>query len=134
MNTPTMKNPFALLRCALVVAGVLSAPSLLAGCGFEGGFNSENLSEGSRCNPFLSHNDCSAGAVCAGASPSTVTIPFCPENYCCSANNGAITSTNPNCQPGCNGGAAAMCAATGDPVTCAFADSGTVPPIDAGAG
>jgi hypothetical protein len=117
-----------LLR-ASVPASVLFAVLSLAACGFEGGLSSDNLDEGTRCNPYDSHNECSSGAVCAGAAPSSVTIQFCAENYCCSVDsNGTITSSNPNCQPGCNGGAQSICTATGDPATCEFADSGVIPP------
>jgi hypothetical protein len=117
-----------MLRASLP-ASILFAVLSLAGCGFEGGLSSDNLDEGTRCNPYDSHNECSNGAVCAGAAPSSVLIQFCPENYCCSVDsNNNITSSNPNCQPGCNGGAASICTATGDPTTCAFADSGVIPP------
>jgi hypothetical protein len=44
--------------------------------------------EGDRCNPDLSHNDCSAGLTCQ--TPST-----CVENYCCPAD--PSTSTNNYC-------------------------------------
>jgi len=122
------------------VLAVLPLVALLnfAGCGFIGGFSDENTPEGDRCNPYTSHNPCKQGAVCAGYPPSTpdqfqpfVLIPFCPEDYCCSATTSAdgtltITSANPNCQPGCNGGAAAMCAANSDLGACLFADGGTL--------
>lgn len=65
-------------------------------------------------------------------------LPFCPENYCCPVDsNGVLTGTsgNPNCQPGCNGGAAALCSGGVDvpPYTgaCAFlglADAGSGSP------
>jgi hypothetical protein len=94
-----------------------------------GGFNNENLSEGDRCNPLDSHNECSSGMVCTGQG-SSPTLPSCPENYCCSVDsNGNIKSTNPNCQPGCNGGAASICAANMDPAACALANGTT---LDAG--
>jgi hypothetical protein len=67
-------------------------------------------------------------------------LAFCPENYCCPVDsNGDLTNTssNPNCQPGCNGGAQAICTANGDTApyngVCEFADSGVFPP-DAGSG
>ncbi len=59
--------------------------------------------EGDRCNPNLSHDECGSGLSCE--QPEN-----CPENYCCPTSG---TSANPFCQPGCNGGAEAICAATG---------------------
>jgi hypothetical protein len=66
-------------------------------------------------------------------------IEFCPENYCCpvDSNGNLTTSTNPNCQPGCNGGAASICTSVGNTTApyvgvCDFADSGVLPPQDAG--
>ncbi len=59
--------------------------------------------EGDRCNPNLSHDECGSGLTCQ--QPEN-----CPENYCCPTSG---TSTNPLCQPGCNGGAEAICEATG---------------------
>ena len=64
-------------------------------------------------------------------------LAFCPENYCCPVDsNGNLTgaSTNPFCQPGCSGGAAAICAAEGNNTTipyqgvCDFADGGPLLP------
>ncbi len=51
---------------------------------------------------------------------------YCPENYCCPVDSkgNLMASGDPNCQPGCNGGAQSICTATGDPVTCAFAHGG----------
>jgi hypothetical protein len=60
--------------------------------------------EGDRCNPDLSHDECNAGLSCQQPVD-------CPENYCCPTSG---TSSNPNCQPGCNGGQASICAAGGD--------------------
>jgi hypothetical protein len=81
----------------------------------------ENVSEGDRCNPLASSNTCASGLVCTGQG-SSPSVPFCPENYCCSVDgNGNINSTNPNCLPGCNGGAASICAANQDPGACALA-------------
>jgi len=60
--------------------------------------------EGDRCNPDLSHDECNAGLSCQQPVD-------CPENYCCPVSG---TSSNPNCQPGCNGGQASICAAGGD--------------------
>ncbi|HXX67448.1 MAG TPA: hypothetical protein VEK07_09720 [Polyangiaceae bacterium] len=122
-----------LFRACVLAALPLFALQYLTGCGFIGGFSDENTPEGDRCNPYTSHNPCKQGAVCAGYPPSSpdqfqpyVLIPFCPENYCCSVDDSlTITSTNPNCQPGCNGGAAAMCAADRDPGACCYADGGT---------
>jgi hypothetical protein len=81
----------------------------------------ENVSEGDRCNPLASSNTCASGLVCTGQG-SSPSVPFCPENYCCSVDaNGNINSTNPNCLPGCNGGAASICTADKDPGACALA-------------
>jgi hypothetical protein len=59
----------AVNRIALFVAFVFGA-AVFGAC--DGG------NEGDRCNPDLSHNDCSAGLTCQ--TPST-----CVENYCCPA-------------------------------------------------
>jgi hypothetical protein len=105
------------LARVLVVGFVLA---LAPGCDEEG-------AEGDRCNPYLSHNDCNSGLTCAGHAPSTVIIPFCQENYCCPVDsNGDIVSSNPNCQPGCNGSAAVLCALTADPGACLLADGGSL--------
>lgn len=121
-------------RACVFAALLLFALLYFSGCGFFiGGFSDENTPEGDRCNPYTSHNPCKQGAVCAGYPPSSpdqfqpyVLIPFCPENYCCSVDDDLnIISTDPNCQPGCNGGAAAMCAADSDPGACCYADGGT---------
>ncbi len=62
--------------------------------------------EGERCNPSLSHDECGAGLSCQQPVD-------CPENYCCPTSG---QSSNPNCQPGCNGGLASMCdAGSADP-------------------
>jgi len=77
-----------------------------------------------------------AGTNNAGAFD---VLAFCPENYCCpvDSNGNLTTSTNPNCQPGCNGGAQSICTANGNGApydgVCDFADSGVVPAEDAGA-
>jgi hypothetical protein len=115
------------------IDGGLSSSSS-AGTGTADSGLAESLAEGNRCNPYLSHSECNSGLVCAGYPPSPpnalqpfVLIPFCTENYCCSVNsNLVITSTNPNCQPGCNGGAAAICATDGDPGACLLADGGSL--------
>jgi hypothetical protein len=80
-----------------------------------------------------------------GAGMNTSTPPlynvleYCPENYCCPVDsNGNLTGTssNPNCQAGCNGGAAALCTALGNNTTppytgvCDFLDSGETPDAD----
>jgi hypothetical protein len=87
-----------------------------------------------------------AGTNSAGAYN---VLAFCPENYCCPVDgNGNLyppgpNNTNPNCQPGCNGGAASICASIGDTTApyvgvCGFADDGVYPseagstPEDAG--
>jgi hypothetical protein len=60
--------------------------------------------EGERCNPDLSHDECGHGLSCQQPKD-------CPESYCCPASG---NSDDPNCQPGCNGGQASICAAGGD--------------------
>lgn len=72
--------------------------------------------EGDRCNPVSAadgHDECGSGLKCT-------TPPQCPESYCCPSNG---TSSNPFCQPGCNGGAASACAA-GDVDACAPSEAG----------
>ncbi len=100
-----MKTLLSRIGIALVV-GSSAIAILSAGC--------DQGSEGDRCNPDLSHNECNDGLVC--------TQPVdCPENYCCPASG---NSSNPNCQPGCNGGQASICAAGGD-ADCDSGSSGT---------
>lgn len=80
-------------------------------------------SEGDRCNPVTAangHDECGSGLKCTQP-------PQCPENYCCPTNG---TSSNPFCQPGCNGGAASACAA-GDVDACAPTEAGAGAPADA---
>jgi hypothetical protein len=115
---------------ALLVAGTLAAATFVVVACNEGGFTDDNVPEGDRCNPLASHNECSSGLVCTQASKPDGTgfgqgsgpiIPFCPENYCCSVDSmGNINSSNPSCQPGCNGGAAAICTAAAGSAACAF--------------
>jgi len=129
---------------ALVTVGLVALAVAAAGC--TGGWDYSNVSEGNRCNPYDSHNECGSGLACtvsawqlanqsgtlgSGAGP---MLEFCPENYCCpvDGNGNLTTSSNSNCQPGCNGGAASICAAVGNATApydgvCDFADSGTVP-------
>ncbi len=111
--------------CGLL--GVLLVPLTLAGAGcLEGGFTDNNVSEGNRCNPLDSHNECASGLVCTGQG-SSPAVPFCPENYCCSVDsNGNLDSSNAFCQPGCAGGAASICTATKDPGACALAGGATL--------
>jgi hypothetical protein len=78
-------------------------------------------SEGDRCNPDLNSGnpECNGGLTCTPAGA------LCPESYCCPtlADGGLAPSSNPNCQPGCNGGAASICNAVkdaGDP-SCVWA-------------
>jgi hypothetical protein len=114
----------------LLLAGTLAAATFVAVACNEGGFTDDNVPEGDRCNPLASHNECSSGLVCTQASKPDGTgfgqgsgpiLPFCPENYCCSVDSmGNINSSNPNCQPGCNGGAAAICTAAAGSAACAF--------------
>jgi hypothetical protein len=126
MQTSTFEKgiPMSPRACALVFALFALLP-FAEGC--LGGFTNDNVPEGRRCNPLSSHNECASGLVCAGHAPSSVTIPFCAENYCCAVDrNGNITSTNVNCQPGCSGGAGSICGATMDPGACALADGATL--------
>jgi hypothetical protein len=69
--------------------------------------------EGDRCNPLLAagENECGSGLSCGQPA-------MCPEAYCCPSDG---KSSNPYCQPGCNGGEAAICAA--DPSECADAST-----------
>jgi hypothetical protein len=64
--------------------------------------------EGDRCNPLLAagENECGSGLSCSQPA-------MCPEAYCCPSDG---KSQNPYCLSGCNGGAAAICAA--DPASC----------------
>jgi hypothetical protein len=78
-----MKSPS--LRIKISTLAILAVTAIVGfGCGTPG--------EGDRCNPSLSHDECSGDLVCTQP-------PNCPENYCCPANG---TSSNPNCQPGCD--------------------------------
>lgn len=74
--------------------------------------------EGERCNPDLSHDECNSGLSCQ--QPAN-----CPENYCCPTSG---TSSNPYCQPGCNGGQASICAAGGDAECWQLEDGGDAEP------
>ena len=58
--------------------------------------------EGDYCNPDLSHNECNQGLSCQQPA-------LCPESYCCP--DPVTPESNAFCQTGCNGGAAAICAA-----------------------
>lgn len=81
------------------------------------------VGEGDRCNPLRTSDECGSGLFCSGSPLGLAAahpIDFCPDNYCCPAN--VTASDSPNCQPGCNGGAADLCAAdAGDTAACAFA-------------
>jgi hypothetical protein len=158
--------PLNLARiAALVAVGLVGFALAPAGC--IGGWDYSNVPEGDRCNPYDSHDECGSGLQCTvsswqvtnqGMLENTGTVlmdlqpgagtnstgafdvlEFCPENYCCPVDgNGNLTaSTNPNCQPGCNGGAAAICASIGNATApyvgvCDFADGGPLPSEDAG--
>jgi hypothetical protein len=92
------------------IALVVLAGALALGGG--GGCNVGN--EGERCNPSLSHDECGSGLAC--------TQPVdCPESYCCPTSG---ESSNANCQKGCNGGQASICAAGGD-ADCQELDGGS---------
>ena len=129
MNTLSFEKGIPMSPRACLLVGLLFTGLSLAGAGCVGGFNTENLAEGERCNPLDIHNECGSGLVCTGQG-SAPSIPSCPENYCCSVDtNGNINSTNPSCQPGCSGGAASICAANMDPAACLLANG----PSEAGA-
>jgi hypothetical protein len=97
-------------RIGTVFAALSMAAALAAGC--------NQGDEGDRCNPSLSHDECGAGLSCQQPVD-------CAENYCCPTSG---SSSNPYCQPGCNGGQASICAAGGD----ADCDSGSASSSDAG--
>jgi hypothetical protein len=124
---------------ALVAVG--SVGFVLSPTGCVGGWTYSGVPEGDRCNPYDSHNECASGLACTVSSYQVnnmggtsnlgtpelalaegagmdsqgnfLVLQFCPENYCCpvDSNGDLAPSGNPNCQPGCNGGAAAICAA-----------------------
>ena len=153
--------PLNLARiAALLAVGLVGFALAPAGC--IGGWDYSNVPEGDRCNPYDSHNECSSGLACTvsswqlanqgtisaqgnevlflgpGAASNSAgaydVLDFCPENYCCpvDSDGNLTTSTNPNCQPGCSGGAASICTAVGNSTppyvgVCDFADSGVLP-------
>ena len=121
MKTSMFVKGFPMLARASTLVGALLAVLSFAGAGCEGGLSDTGVSEGNRCNPLDSHNECGSGLVCTGQG-SSPAVPFCPENYCCSVDSsGNINSTNDFCKPGCAGGAASICKANSDPGACAFA-------------
>jgi len=150
---------------ALVAVGSVAFALGPAGC--IGGWTYSNVPEGDRCNPYDSHGECASGLACtvsswqvanqggtsslgtpelalaAGAGVNSAgaynVLEFCPENYCCpvDGNGNLTTSSNANCQLGCNGGAAAICSAQGNSTApyvgvCDFASSGVLPAGDDG--
>jgi hypothetical protein len=126
MKTSRFAKEIPMFSRACTLVGALFAVLSLAGAGCIGGLSDTGVSEGHRCNPLDSHNECSSGLVCTGQQQSPA-IPFCPENYCCSVDSsGNLNSSNVWCQPGCNGGAAAICTATMDPGACALSDGGSL--------
>jgi hypothetical protein len=110
-------------RLAFGLAVFLGGVALFGGC-----YDQAQL--GDRCNPLRSSDECGSGLHCSG-NPIGIAanhpIPYCPENYCCPINaDGTVdfTNTNPFCQPGCNGGAEAICLASdnaADAGACIFA-------------
>jgi hypothetical protein len=124
MKTSMFEKGIPMLARARTLVGALFAVLSLAGAGCEGGFTDTGVSEGNRCNPLDSHNECGSGLACTGQA-STPMVPFCPENYCCpvdsSGNLVTTAGTNAFCLPGCAGGAASICKADSDPGACAFA-------------
>jgi hypothetical protein len=81
--------------------------ALVAGAAAFGGCDSGN--EGSRCNPFLSHDECGDGLVCSGPGTSHALPGNCVENYCCPAD--PTKSSIPYCN--------------GTDTTCAAPDAGS---------
>ncbi len=70
-------NPYSLLTRAIALFTV--GCSLFA---FANGCDQGN--EGSRCNPFLSHDECGGDTlVCSGPGTSYPLPGTCVENYCC---------------------------------------------------
>jgi hypothetical protein len=121
MKTSSFEKGIPMVPRATALVGILFIVLSAAGMGCEGGVTETDVSEGNRCNPLDSHNECQSGLVCTGQG-SSPTIPFCPENYCCPVDsNGNVTGGNDFCMPGCAGGAQAICTATKDPGACAFA-------------
>jgi hypothetical protein len=116
MKISTFEKGIPMLpRVGACLAAIVGALILGAACNQAG--------EGDRCNPLRSSDECGSGLVCSGnpvGLSAAHPIAFCPENYCCPVN--VTPSDNPYCQPGCNGGAASICAAEGaDAAACAFA-------------
>jgi hypothetical protein len=103
----------------IVTILLASFAAVLTGC--------DQGAEGDRCNPDLvDSNECNGNLVCT--QPAS-----CPENYCCPPDGGA--SSNPNCQPGCNGGALSICEAKPDALlACIQADAVASPPPSGDAG
>lgn len=92
--------------------------ALVAGAAIEVSACSQGA-EGDRCNPDLAagESECNGGLRCG-------VPPLCPEAYCCppADDGGLASSRNPNCQTGCNGGAASICnSGQDDAGACAFA-------------
>ena len=129
-------NPM-LPRLALCLPVLLAALALMGGCYSEG-------REGDRCDPNRTSDECGGGLVCSGYSnvagdpgqnwlSANYPIASCPEDYCCPPDLSRATS--PYCQPGCNGGAAAICATspTTQDAACALANGTPLPSDDAAA-
>jgi hypothetical protein len=138
MKTSMFESGISMFARTLFLGGALLAALGFAGAGCEGGLTDDGVTEGNRCNPLDSHNECGSGLVCTGQG-SSPAIPFCPENYCCPLDSsGNITGGNDFCHPGCAGGAASICKANSDPGACAFAGGASLAAamaldVDAGA-
>ena len=89
MKTSMFEKGIPMLARARTLVGALFAVLSFAGAGCEGGFTDTGVSEGNRCNPLDSHNECGSGLVCTGQG-SSPAVPFCPENYCCPVDRAAI--------------------------------------------
>src|SRR5258706_716582 len=92
----------ARLRSAL---GAMALLVSIVAVGCKGG------SEGDRCNPILSHDECGGDTlVCSGPSTSNPLPGTCVENYCCPKDPSKSTD------PHCNGPDSPNCpvAASGD--------------------
>lgn len=149
MKTQRFERNIFLLRRVGAYMFAFASGALVLGVGA-----CNEAAQGDRCNPLRSSNECNGGLVCAGnpiGQSAAYPIPLCPENYCCPVNvDGNVDfahATSPYCQPGCNGGAAAICAAdpadaetcdiasclvdASDPMTCFEPGGIALPPGDA---
>ena len=66
MKTSMFEKGIPMLARARTLVGALFAVLSFAGAGCEGGFTDTGVSEGNRCNPLDSHNECGSGLACTG--------------------------------------------------------------------